>query len=305
VYTDAVDDHAKEKASWRAWFRSRQAHQGAPGNSQRLTALKQAIETSLPKRVRRYAASWDRKRHCVTGLEAWGRKVVEDIWAELDAETAAAAAAPEPSWQQAERNALDDYVEDRARGFVGRQGVLSRLMQHAASPERDGAAWGVCLMGDPGCGKSAIFGELLRQLRAGDPLVLAHAAGASLRSSSVESMQRRWIEELAAALGVDAGLAENSDPDTINETFRALLARMAAQRRVVLAVDALDQFEGTTQGRRVTWLPHALPANARFIATAVPGEASEALRQRAGLELLSLAPLDANEARGIVGARGA
>ena len=34
VYTDAVDDHTKEKASWRAWFGSRQAHRGAPGNSQ-------------------------------------------------------------------------------------------------------------------------------------------------------------------------------------------------------------------------------------------------------------------------------
>src|SRR5262249_3354119 len=157
-----------------------------------------------PKRVRRYTASWDEKRHRVTGLEAWGRQVVEDIWAELDAETAAAATAPEPSWHQAERSALDDYMEDRARGFVGRQAVLTRLVQHAVSPAREGTTWGVCLTGDPGSGKSAVFGELLGRLRReGDALVLAHAAGASLRSSSVEAMQIRWIEELAAALGVD------------------------------------------------------------------------------------------------------
>ena len=271
----------------------------AAARVERLTALKQRITASLPNRVRRYAVGWDRERQRVTGLEDWGRQVLEDIWAELEAETASSAAAPEPSWSQMERDALDDYVEDRARGFVGRQTILTQLLQHAASSARDGASWGVCLTGDPGSGKSAIFGELLRQLRATDAFLLAHAAGASPRAPSVESMLRRWIEELATALGVDAGLAENADPDTIGATFRALLARMAAQRRVVLAVDALDQFEGTTQGRHVTWLPHPLPANARFIATAVPGEASEALRQRPGVQLQSLAPLDGTEANRI------
>ena len=61
--------------------------------------------------------------------------------------------------------------------------------------------------------------------------------------------------------------------------------------RCVLAIDALDQFEATTQGRHLTWLPHALGANARLITTAVPGEANEALRcltQRAGHNVLSL-----------------
>ena len=266
---------------------------------ERLATLKRHIETTLPDRVRPYTVGWDRDRQRVTGLEDWGRQVLDDIWAELDAETAAAATAPELSWQQAERNALDDYVEDRARNFVGRQAVLTRLLEHAASPARDDAPWGVCLTGDPGSGKSAIFGELLRRLRAGNVFVLAHAAGASVRASSVETMLRRWIEELATALGVDAGLANNADPDTIVATFRALLTRLAAQRRVVLAVDALDQFEGTTQARRVTWLPPVLPANVKLIATAVPGEASAALRQRPGIEHLSLTPLDAAEALGI------
>ncbi len=249
--------------------------------------------------MRRYSVGWDRERQRVTGLENWGRQVLEDMWAELDAETATSAAAPEPSRSQVERDALDDYVEDRARGFVGRDAILARLEQHAASPMREGAPWGVCLTGEPGSGKSAIFGALLGRLRTGDALVLAHAAGASPRAPSVDSMLRRWIEELSAVLSVNVGLAENADPDTIVATFRALLARAAQQRRVVLAVDALDQFEATTQGRHVIWLPQALPANARLIATAIPGEASEALRQRPGIELLLLAPLDVAEARDI------
>jgi tetratricopeptide (TPR) repeat protein len=272
---------------------------GAQARVERLATLKRRITASLPNRVRRYAVGWDRERERVTDLEAWGRQVVEDIWADLEAETATTTLEPEPSWQQSERNALDDYVEDRARGFVGRRAILVELLAHAASPAHANEPWGVCLTGDPGSGKSAIFGELLRQLRATDALVLAHAAGASPRAASVESMLRRWIEELATALGINAGLAESADPDTISATFWALLARMAEQRRVVLAIDALDQFEGTTQGRQLTWVPHLFPANARFIATAVLGEASKALRQRSGIEHMSLAPLDAPEARSI------
>ena len=271
----------------------------AAAERERLQKLKERITAAFPDRVREYSAAWDQDRNCVTGLEAWGRQVLDDLWADLDAETSATIGAPEPSWQEAERDALDDYIEDRARGFVGRQAVLGRLLQHAASPDRDGAIWGVCLTGEPGSGKSAIFGELVRRLRASGAIVIAHAASASVRSHSVESMLLRWIEELATALGTDPGIAENADPNTVNATFRRLLESAAAQRRVVIIADALDQFETTAQGRQVTWLPHSLPNNARFIATAVSGEASELLRQRAGCEVMALGPLDEAEARDI------
>jgi tetratricopeptide (TPR) repeat protein len=266
---------------------------------ERLATLKRRIAGSLPGRVRPYSVGWDGKLQRVVGLDVWGRQVLEDIWREIDAETAAAQAAPEPSWQQAERDALDDYVEERTRDFRGRREVLARLEQHAGSPADDDRLLGVVLTGDPGSGKSAAFGELLRHFRAGETFVLAHAAGASLRSPSVETMLRRWIEELATALRVDVELADNANPDTINATFWALLAGMAAQRRVVIAVDGLDQFEATTQARHVTWLPALLPTNVRFIATAIPGEASGALRQRPAMELMPLEPLDVREARGI------
>ena len=297
IYTDGVDAAPKQKTSWIAWLIGGKAHLN--GNP-KLAAIKKEIETRLPGRVRRYTAGWDRKRQRVTGLEAWGLQVIEDIWAEFDAEIGAAVAAPELSWQQEERNALDDYAEDRARDFAGRQSIVTGLLAHATSQARKDASWGICLTGAPGSGKSAIFGELLRRLRAEGVFILAHAAGASLRSRSVESMLRRWIEELGTALGTDPGLAENDDPETIDAMFRALLARVCGKRRLVLLVDALDQFEDTTQGRLVTWLPHILPNNALFIATAVPGAASEALKQRPGVQSQLLEPLDAAAARSLI-----
>ena len=202
---------------------------------------------------------------------------------------------------QAERNALEDFADDRARGFVGRQAVIARLTGLCLSPAQDGAPWGVCVTGEPGSGKSALFGELLRRMKDTDAFVLAHAAGASPRASSVDAMLRRWIDELGSALGAgDVGLAENVDPETVETAFASLLGRMASQRRVVVLIDALDQFKKTTRGRFTTWLPRLWPANARLVATAIAGGASKVLAERPGMEALSLPPLDATEARGII-----
>jgi hypothetical protein len=79
----------------------------------RLAALKARIATTLPGRVRRYRAKWDAKRERVTGLDALGSSVLEDLLGELAPELAAAPA--ELSWQQAECAALEDFFEDRAR----------------------------------------------------------------------------------------------------------------------------------------------------------------------------------------------
>ena len=265
----------------------------------RLAALKGEIEARLPKRIRRYAAQWDSERRCVTGLDAWGQTVLEDIWSEILATTVSPEVEAEISWQQAERNALDDYIEDRTRDFTGRAPVLSRLWELASSATREGATWGLCLTAPPGSGKSAIFGQMDRRLKQQGIFVLAHAAAASARATSVDDMLRRWIEELGAALGIDPGLADTADPDTIEAIFHAFLNRMASEHRVVVLVDALDQFEATTRGQFATWLPRQWPANARLIATAVPCEASKALEACAGVEALALPPLNADEARRI------
>jgi len=228
---------------------------GAYDRVRKLAELKQEIERALPQRVRRYAAGWDRQRQSVNDLETWGRQVLEDIWSDLEATSAASEVEALVSWQEAERVALDDYIEDRTRGFVGRNALLAHLQGLAESPIRDEAPWALVLTGAAGTGKSAIFGELYRRLRRSTTFVLAHAAGASPRSPSVEDMLRRWIEELAASLGTDPGLAENAAPEIIESTFQSLLGRIAAERRVVVLIDALDQFEATTRARELGLIP--------------------------------------------------
>ena len=266
----------------------------------KLLALKERIKARFPDRVRAYRAHWDGTG--VTGFDQLRELATADLWRELDAETADALDQGEVPWRQAERAAMADFAEDRARDFVGRKDALRRIAKFAASKPGEGP-WGLCVTGAAGAGKSALWGMLQARLpQAKFALVLGHAAGASPRASSVDAMLRRWIEELAADLDVPSGLAEDAKDDDVEAAFASLLGRVAQKRRVLILVDALDQFEQTTRALNLTWAPRLWPDNARLIATAIPGEASQALLQRAGVEEASLPPLDAAEARDIVAA---
>jgi tetratricopeptide (TPR) repeat protein len=266
-----------------------------PGSAVRLTKIKQRLEAEVPDRMRHYRAGWDRDHSRVTNLDAWGRIVLEDLWRELSQD--AAADGPELSPSQVERNAVEDFGIDRSRDFVGRERLLNYLTRFATSSEPD-TAHGVCVTGDPGSGKSALFGELTRRLRTSGGFVLSHATDASPRSASVDSMLRRFVEELAAAVGVEAPPG-TGNVETLDATFASLLAKLARRQRVIVLIDGLDQFERTPRGRFLTWLPRPWPANARLITTAAPSDGSHTLSERDGVEMATLLPLDPGEARQI------
>lgn len=115
------------------------------------------------------------------------------------------------------------------------------------------------MVGPSGSGKSALFAHLVRQLERDDVLLLAHTAGISPQSNRVDGMLRRWVQELAAAIGTDDPLTDTSSAEEIEDTFRALLSQASAARRVVLLIDALNQFEPTVRAQHLTWLPKLLP----------------------------------------------
>jgi tetratricopeptide (TPR) repeat protein len=188
-----------------------------------------------------------------------------------------------------------------ARDFVGRQAVIERLTGLCFSIVKEGAPWGICVTGEPGSGKSALLGELLHRVEEKGALVLAHGAGTDPKASSVDAMLRRWIEELGSALGLgEMGLTENIEAEALDAAFASLLGRMALKRRVVVLIDALDQFKKISRARFASCLPRPWPVNARLVAMAVAGGASKVLTERPGVEALALPALDAREAREIV-----
>jgi len=304
------------------------ARQEALDRERRLATLKAEIARRFPGRFRTYAAGWDSKEQRVTGLEAWGQQVLNDLWDELGQALSDRAKAGGVSSEDEETQALAGFIELRNRGFVGRESLLTELRAVALSAP-GGEPRGVCVHGEPGAGKSAVFARLCRDLEGADCLVLAHAAGISPRSSNLDEMQMRWAGELARLLRerpddpvsdllrkmmAEAGRqmgeqllsgvldAEGSIQAMRKDHFSQLAAETAGGRRVVWLLDALDQFERSPAARHLTWLPDMLPENVRFIATAAPGDETAAVERRPDMELIRLPALDANEAGHLVAA---
>lgn len=275
---------------------------GAPHRVVRLKKLKAKInaDAELSPHLKSYTLDWDAAHLQPTAesVIAWGRAVEAELWKLLDEETRSFAAQAEPTWEEQERFAIEEQVERLNGSFVGRQPLIQRALELASSATTQGAATGLIFSGASGTGKSALFARLHHQLSTfnSQSLLLSHTAGVSPKSRQTEWMLRRWIGELGAALGETLDVPEDIKPKDLETLFAQLLHRVAAKRRVVVLVDALNQFLRTERARTVSWLPVAWPANARFIATTIPGDESIQLARRPGLTLVDMPPLDSSEA---------
>ena len=291
----------------------------AAARATRLVELKARLRHAIPERCFDYEVAWDRRAERVTGLESWGRMVEARLRAAFEDEFAGDAAPAQLTWHEAETEALDDFIEDRARGFVGRTETIERIQAILLSASHGGGQWGVCVTGDAGSGKTALFGEIYRRLRALEVLALAHAPGATTQGPWIGFMLRRFIAELigqpdAAHLFrytsegeiieknlLDAALSSEATEEDLYPVLSLLLARMAERRRVVMLVDALDQIDPNSRGRFTNWVRNDWPPGAGLLTTTIAGDASVALSEDPGIELLRLPPLDEAEARAIAG----
>jgi hypothetical protein len=118
-------------------------------------------------------------------------------------------------------------------------GLLRELKDRirAAFPDRVGdyeATWDT--------GRRRVIARLYKALGSPDSrhVLLAHAAGISVRSTAIDDLLLRWSGELAGDLGIPCPIDETSSSEALESVFAQLLSRLAALRRVILLVDALD-----------------------------------------------------------------
>jgi len=309
-------------------------HDNDPENQNLLKELKEEIVRSVGEdRVFTYKAGWDSTTNTVnkiTGLKDFKEKVAEILWQEIDVETKALERTRPKTWEEEEQIYLQDFIADRVISFEGRENVINELKEFALS-EADHDNIGICVAGESGSGKSALIAKLFAELsevkeKSKDIILLAHAAGISLRSNSLDNMLTIWIKELAKELNIDVseqfeqsaqkagglerqlpehGLTsektkEKSKFEDLKNLFANLLTQAAENKRVVVLVDALNQFDRTEQANHLSWLPELIPANSKFIFTAIPGAETENLSKRIGMTVEKLEKIKEDDARKII-----
>lgn len=252
-----------------------------------------------------YPARWDPATKRVVGLADLGERVFQDLLRGVAEELGPAEPGP-PGELDAERAAMDAFIDDRAAHFVAgsRDHALAEAVAFAES--ETGRPNILLITGAPGSGKSAALSRLCLQLGAGDTaaasraLVIPHFAGASAGSTDLRRMVRRLCLELQSATGGDAPVPDDKRGSI--DRLAALIRQVSATRQVAFVIDGVDQFDAADEVAALQWLPGDLPPSFRVVLSAAIGGVAETI-VRVRHQQVSVRPLDAlieDDAREIV-----
>ena len=245
-------------------------------NQKKLTELKLAIvATGLNPFM--YQAQWDNDSRRLTGLKQFGDRVYDDLLASMKSDPElqdrfVTDIVSRPDEFDEENAAMEAFVEERSERFVlgSRDKVLNKLIDHTRATGGKGY---VCLTGASGSGKSALLAHLYRHLISlsefrQSAIIIAHFVGASPGSTDVRRTLRLLCHELKAGCpDITADIPD--DPEKLRVAFSDFLRQACEKRRVVILLDAVNQFDSTSHSSGLHWLPGDLPPNARVIVSAL------------------------------------
>jgi hypothetical protein len=288
-----ADDYREPAGSFAAEALERLKEDANTANGKVWVSPEEEVVAPVP--VYEYPCRWDNRTNRIVDLREFGARVYADLLASFVAEFGAAP--PETPDVFAEENAAsEEFVETRIERYVlgSREELFDDLVAHAQATGDDGY---LCVVGEPGSGKSALLAHLYREYTAKHPdhLVVPHFIG--VNATNVRELLRRLCHELAVATG--AAEEPPVDLEELRRRFPELLEEAARTRHVVLLIDAINQLDATHGGPGMTWLPHRLPENVRVILTTLESPALEALRRRE-LSVVTLEPLDEDDAQAII-----
>jgi hypothetical protein len=235
--------------------------------------------------------------HEYDSVEELGEQVTRMLWGKLEREAdryySESPVASRAGASQQESREHELFMADRTRYFVGRRRDLDRL--HAACDVGNGAAV-LLVTGEPGCGKSALLARFAEELtqRHSDWLIVSHFVGATATSTDLRRTLRRFCEHLKQSLDGTQEIPEGLQQ--LMETFAQLLSQAAERRRVVLVLDAVNQFDAADNAERLAWLPRPLPTGVCLVMSAQQDRCSESLLANApSVEEIRISGLETGE----------
>jgi tetratricopeptide (TPR) repeat protein len=258
----------------------------AKGRKLKLAALKDRI-----RQAHREGKIAHPARENFTDPTAFGEMVRRDLVQVIDG------LFPEGSQPDALAREVADheaFARSRARVYVERPALFAALDAHAVG---DGPP--LVVLGESGGGKSALLANWVKRKREQNdaPFVIQHHIGATPANTDWAAMCRRVLDEVSRRF--DLKLEIPDEPEALRAAFANGLYRAAAQGRVVLVLDGLNQLEDRDQAPDLVWLPPELPPDVRLVLSTLPGRSLKALAER-GWPTLTVDLLSVEERRELI-----
>lgn len=213
----------------------------------------------------------------VDTISNWERGVRKPSWAmagrlteelkldnidELRGNTAVNAVYDEPSAVTSNLICFDAFIEDRRKGFHGRDHIFNQIDDFLVDSQYKSGV--LLIQGDPGIGKSALMAEFVRRRQ----LTVYHF----IMALSTINKRRHFLGNICARLIESCVLEYRVLPDDYDRDGRVLmrLLEQAAQSHdqknpLIIVVDALDELENADGHPNPLLLPEALPDGVFFI----------------------------------------
>jgi TPR repeat protein len=271
------------------------AASGDTDSAARLAAFRQRLQAIDPARCATYALRYQSERPREADIRAFGERVCEALWQDLDTATRDRADGAAQDAASEHRDGTADVIAEARRTFVGRAAILDELAAFCTAANGPN----VQLRKAPsGAGKTSLIAALADRLAATDTATIVHFIGTP-GSDTLAAMLRVSCDRLAALAGADSVPAD-ADHQMLVDGFAALLDAAAARQRVVVLLDGLDRLERSPEAQGMAWIPKHWPANARLIATAIEGAEATSCAVRLGIAPTLLPALSPADARDVV-----
>jgi tetratricopeptide (TPR) repeat protein len=182
-----------------------------------------------------------------------------------------------PSEVNREAVGQESYAISKRFAYVERPTHSAVLDRYA---ENDPQGKGLVLIGESGCGKTAILASWTDQWRTKHPkdFLIQHYLGATPESASALGCVRRLLGELKERYSLTEDIP--ADSDKLREALPLWLGQTVGKGKIIIVLDGLNQIEGEERDKHLDWLPQFVPSHVRIITSALPGTALEELRKR-------------------------
>jgi len=212
-------------------------------------------------------------------------KVIDDVYPE----------GSQPSFLDREKLDHEAYARSRSQVYIGRKEYYDRLNQHAANNDRQP----LVILGESGLGKSALLANWAIQYSKETPdvLIIQHFVGSSTYSTDWARMLRRIMGELKRNTHIQDEIP--SDNTKLRDAFPVWLVNAAAQKKIILIIDALNQLEDLNFAPDLRWLPESTHPNLRLFLSTLPGKSLTEIEKR-GWPTFSVQPLSVPERKKLI-----